>query len=89
VRKRKDQPLTLGNLSTFQDLINAYRVVLRLVAGGELEHTTGNCLFRGLGGLREAMEANQDAGFEARIAAYEQAASTGQSLDRPSDVTLQ
>ena len=52
-----------------------------------INYTVGNCLFRGLNGLRQAMEAQQDASFEGRIAAYEQAMMTGQTLDHPTDAT--
>jgi hypothetical protein len=89
VRRRAGQALSLGDLASFQDVINARRLVLREVASGRMDHRIGNVLFVGLTGLRKDMEALQDANFESRIAAYEQAALSGHTLDRPADTTLQ
>ena len=82
-------PLSLGRLSNFQDIIAARKVVLHALAAKHIEERHAATLFMGLTGLREDMEAHQDAAFEARVAAYEQAAMSGQTLARPGDATLQ
>ena len=90
VRRRKGQPLSVGNLSTFQDIINARRLLIRVIASGEMDYRVGNVVSAALTGLRKDMEADQDRRFEDRIAAYEQAAMSGQTtLDRPADTSLQ
>ena len=81
--------MSLGNLSTFQDIINARRLLARVITSGEMDYRIGNVVNAVLTGLRKDMEALQDANFESRIAAYEQAALSGHTLDRPADTTLQ
>jgi hypothetical protein len=54
-----------------------------------MDYRIGNVVNAVLTGLRKDMEALQDANFESRIAAYEQAALSGHTLNRPADTTLQ
>jgi hypothetical protein len=64
-------------------------LLIRVIASGEMDYRVGNVVSAALTGLRKDMEADQDRRFEDRIAAYEQAAVSGQTLDRPADTTLQ